>query len=156
MADVASPFQVTTVRPDESGWPAYVSLFADYRAHYDSAPPEPKACDEWLRRHLPSGALTCYLAHNGESCAAMALVLVSPASQRLAVYWQLRDLFVAPQHRRTGVGRAVVTAVVDGARAAGALRVALQTESGNAPAQALYHQMGFEDVTGFVTMTLTI
>jgi ribosomal protein S18 acetylase RimI-like enzyme len=144
---------VGTVRPGEAGWSAYVDLFADYRAHYGVGDPGPGACERWLRTH--AATMHCYLARAPEP-VAMAVVVVSPASLRLGVFWQLRDLFVAPEARRRGVGRAVVTSVATDARAAGALRLALQTESGNAAAQALYHGLGFEDVTGYVQMMLTL
>ena len=156
----ASQVRTSTVHPDDAGWPAYVGLFADYRAHYGGQR-EPERCDRWLREHVGRGRVLCYLATvedgggHGKP-AAMALVVPSPASQSLAVFWQLRDLFVAPAHRRTGVGRAVVTAVADAARSAGALRLALQTETGNLPAQALYHGLGFEDVGGYLQMLLTL
>jgi ribosomal protein S18 acetylase RimI-like enzyme len=146
---------VGTVRPDEAGWAAYVGLFADYRAYYGAGEPEPGASDGWLRTHEATGRVRCYLGRAPEP-VAMAVVVVSPASLRLGVFWQLRDLFVAPEARRCGVGRAVVTSVASDARAAGALRLALQTESSNAPAQALYRSLGFEDVTGYVQMMLTL
>jgi len=146
---------VGTVRPGEAGWPAYVGLFADYRAYYGAAEPEPGAGDSWLRAHEETGRVRCYLARAPEP-VAMAVVVVSPASLRLSVFWQLRDLFVAPEARRRGVGRAVVTSVATDARSDGALRLALQTESSNAAAQALYHGLGFEDVTGYVQMMLTL
>jgi GNAT superfamily N-acetyltransferase len=150
-ADVA----VGTLHPGDADWPAYVALFADYRAHYGAGARDPEACDRWLRIHEATGRLHHYLARAPEP-VAMALVVVSPASMALGDFWQLRDLFVAPEARRHGVGRAVVTSVAADARAAGALRLALQTESGNAPAQALYRGLGFEDVTGYLQMMLTL
>jgi len=155
MPERAAPADVVvgTVRPDEEGWAAYVGLFADYRAHYGAGEPEPGACDRWLRTH--EATVHCYLARAPEP-VAMAVVVVSPASLRLGVFWQLRDLFVAREARRRGVGRAVVTSVATDARAAGALRLALQTESSNAAAQALYHGLGFEDVAGYLQMMLTL
>ncbi|HEX4698537.1 MAG TPA: GNAT family N-acetyltransferase [Actinomycetes bacterium] len=157
MPEPAGPADVVvgTVRPDEKGWAAYVGLFADYRAHYGAGEPEPGASDRWLRTHEATGRVRCYLARAPEP-VAMAVVVVSPASLRLGVFWQLRDLWVARDARRRGVGRAVVTSVATDARADGALRLALQTESSNAAAQALYHRLGFEDVTGYVQMMLTL
>jgi ribosomal protein S18 acetylase RimI-like enzyme len=151
--DRPAEVMIGTVCPGEAGWPAYVGLFADYRAHYGVGDPEPGECDRWLRTH--AATMHCYLARAPEP-VAMAVVVVSPASLRLGVFWQLRDLFVAPEARRRGVGRAVVTSVATDARAAGALRLALQTESSNAAAKALYHGLGFEDVTGYVQMMLTL
>jgi ribosomal protein S18 acetylase RimI-like enzyme len=157
MPEPAAPADIVvgTVRPDEEGWAAYVGLFADYRAYYGAGEPGAGAADRWLRTHEATGHLRCYLARAPEP-VAMAVVVVSPASLRLGVFWQLRDLFVTSEARRRGIGRAVVTSVATDARAAGALRLALQTESSNAAAQALYHGLGFEDVTGYVQMMLTL
>jgi GNAT superfamily N-acetyltransferase len=157
MPEPAGPPEVVvgTVRPDEEGWAAYVDLFAGYRAHYGAGEPEPGTGDRWLRTHEAAGRVRCYLARAPEP-VAMAVVVVSPASLRLGVFWQLRDLFVTSDARRRGVGRAVVTSIAADARADGALRLALQTESSNAAAHALYHGLGFEDVTGYVQMMLTL
>lgn len=148
---------VTRVRPGDEAWAAYVGLFADYRAHYAQAAPEHEASDAWLRTHLASGQLACYLAGTPHGPAAMALVVAgSPASLALGVFWQLRDLWVAPEQRRAGIARAVVMRVADDARQAGALRLALMTETDNLPAQALYGELGFEMVTSHVSMLLTL
>ncbi|MFN2322575.1 MAG: GNAT family N-acetyltransferase [Trueperaceae bacterium] len=57
----------------------------------------------------------------------------------------LVGMYVAPAARRTGVGRALVAAVLDRARAMPGLRqVLLGVEAGNAPARALYEAFGFE------------
>ena len=57
----------------------------------------------------------------------------------------LVGMYVAPAARRTGVGRALVAAVLDRARAMPGLRqVLLGVEAGNAPARALYEGFGFE------------
>ena len=84
----------------------------------------------------------------------MALVAPTAASQRLGHFWQLRDLYVAERHRREGVGRALVTHVRDAAMADGALRVSLTTEADNVRALALYGDLGFEPVHGYVSLSL--
>ena len=84
----------------------------------------------------------------------MALVASTPASLRLGHFWQLRDLYVADRHRRQGVGRALLTRVLDAAAAEGALRVSLTTEADNMGALTLYRQLGFEPVDGYTSMSL--
>lgn len=156
---VAPQVEVAHVGPGHPGWHSYVKLFADYRTHYGRSH-ELDRCGGWLRDLSDAGRITCYLAMTGTgtgaSPAGMALVVPSPASQALGLYWQLRDLFVAPGHRRAGVGLALVSSVSDGARAAGALRLALQTETDNTAALALYHRLGFVDVEGYAAMMLTL
>ena len=86
----------------------------------------------------------------------MANVAVSPASIVLSSFWQIRDLYVAPDDRRHGVGRGLVDAVVGDARAVGAARVSLQTEVGNARALALYRSAGFEVVDEVTMLNLPL
>jgi ribosomal protein S18 acetylase RimI-like enzyme len=55
----------------------------------------------------------------------------------------LISMYVASQHRRSGLAQQLVTAVIDQARVSGALVLRLIVTMGNAPAQRLYRRMGF-------------
>jgi len=55
----------------------------------------------------------------------------------------LEDLFVEEHARATGVGRALVDAALEAARARGARRIALDTNETNLAAIALYERAGF-------------
>ena len=55
------------------------------------------------------------------------------------------NLAVEPEHRRRGVGRALVESVVAAARAAGADTAVLEVRRGNHAAQSLYGKLGFEE-----------
>jgi ribosomal protein S18 acetylase RimI-like enzyme len=55
----------------------------------------------------------------------------------------LYSMWVAPSARRSGVGRALVGAVVAWARSAKARTLVLQVTEGNAPAATLYERAGF-------------
>lgn len=58
--------------------------------------------------------------------------------------WVLvRDLWVAPDHRRAGLARQVLAEVLDWAAARGATTAHLQVEADNAPALQLYASAGF-------------
>ena len=56
---------------------------------------------------------------------------------------EVRALAVAPQAQGQGVGRALMLAVIDQARAAGARRLLLSTQPTMKAAQALYLSLGF-------------
>jgi len=56
---------------------------------------------------------------------------------------EIPGLAVHPSHRRSGLGRALVRAVVRSARARGLERVALHVSTGNHEAIALYASEGF-------------
>ena len=148
--------EVRTVRPGDTGWDAHVGLFADYREHYGQNR-DLRECDLWLRDQLDAGRYYCYLASGaGGRPAGMANVAVSPASMVLSMFWALRDLYVPPDHRQQGVGRAIVDVVVADAKQAGAARVSLQTEVGNDRAMALYRGAGFEVVSELTMLNLML
>ncbi len=58
---------------------------------------------------------------------------------------ELLLLAVAPRYRRAGLGTALLDAVADDARAAGATRLHLEMRAGN-PAAAVYARAGFAEV----------
>jgi len=150
---VSAPLDVVAVQAASPLLPGLAELFGEYRRHYGQ-PDDVDRSRAWLRDQLASGALRGYLAHCGGRPAGMALVASTPASQRLGHVWQLRDLYVAEQHRREGVGHALVAHVRDAATADGALRVSLTTEADNVRALALYGDLGFEPVHGYVSLSL--
>jgi ribosomal protein S18 acetylase RimI-like enzyme len=68
----------------------------------------------------------------------------------------MRDLFVAPGHRRRGIARAILDAVRDAATAASAVRLSLLTEADNEAALRLYAASGYEIVDGYRSLTLQL
>ena len=68
---------------------------------------------------------------------------------RFGIWWAsedclLEDLFVREQARGSGLGRALVDAVVELARARGCRRIELDANDHNASAIALYESLGFD------------
>jgi ribosomal protein S18 acetylase RimI-like enzyme len=61
----------------------------------------------------------------------------------------MNDLYVAPDARGGGVGRRLIEATLDTARARNAPRVRWSTALDNRRAQRLYEQMGAERTTWF-------
>lgn len=57
-----------------------------------------------------------------------------------AVLW---GVYVAPEHRRSGLGRAIVGRAIEEARAMGVEALILSVDAQNAPALALYRALGF-------------
>jgi ribosomal protein S18 acetylase RimI-like enzyme len=91
----------------------------------------------------------------GQACGFITST-VMPASLMLGTAWSIRDLYIAPQHRRRGIARTLLQHVIDDAGAAGAYRVSLQTEAGNTPALTLYTAVGFQPVNGLALLSLTL
>ena len=129
-----------------------VRLFDEYREHYGEVPDSARST-AWLNEHLGAGALIGFLAHRDGEAAGLALVAPVPASLRLGQFWQVRDLFVTPDHRRRGVAAALLSGVRQLALTRGATRLSLATESDNTAALDLYERTGFEPVTGYVSLS---
>jgi GNAT superfamily N-acetyltransferase len=143
-----------TVRPvAEAG--EVCGLFHAYRAHYGHDGPV-TATHAWLREQLAEGRLRIAVATTDGRAAGFVTTAVVPASLTLRAFWLVRDLYVAPEHRCGGVGAALIRHVVDAAREEGALRLSLQTETGNIAALALYEAAGFEPVAGLESLALTL
>lgn len=82
-------------------------------------------------------------------------VLVAERSGRVAGFaalWvsgdeaELADLAVAPEHRRSGVGRTLLRACLREAAVRGAGQIFLQVRESNGAARSLYREAGFHEV----------
>lgn len=86
----------------------------------------------------------------GEDVAEVVLALVDgvPAAtgtlRRLPDRWEVKRLFVGPEHRRLGLARQVLARVEDAARSRGARELFLQTGNRQPDAIALYEGSGWE------------
>ncbi|WP_250033168.1 GNAT family N-acetyltransferase [Paractinoplanes maris] len=142
---------VAWVTPADPGFAGVATLFDEYRVHYGLPPAGPRT-HTWLADQVTTGRFRVAAAAD----QGFATVAVLPASLTLGEAWLVRDLFVPPRARRRGVARALLTHVAEAARAAGARRVSLQTESDNAAALALYASAGFGPVGGLTMLNLPL
>jgi len=92
----------------------------------------------------PSRARIYVARANGKVIAMAALHFTTSTAEGGKVAG-LEDCIVHPEHRRKGVGKALLGHVLERARAEGALRVMLLTDGDNHQAQALYRKAGFGD-----------
>jgi GNAT superfamily N-acetyltransferase len=167
--DVRNPIRESTgtarvetevqVRPLEAPTEAEIaelaSLVDQYRAHYGQAIQAGQTAS-WLRHNLRSGRLAAFIAEMQGEQIGFAVTMDVPASLRLGHYWQIRDLFVVPNRRRLGVARALLDGIHGSAIAAGAQRLAVQTEVDNAGAMRLYEACGFIPVEGYRGLALPL
>ena len=144
---------LTAPSPNELA--ALAELFDLYRVHYGQAP-DAAGSAGWLEQNLRSSRMNAFVAVDNDKFVGFVVTVEIPASLRLAHFWQIRDLFVLPRHRRQGVGHALLESVRAAATASGALRVALQTEEQNDPALALYIGSGYVPMSGYLTLVLPI
>jgi putative acetyltransferase len=66
------------------------------------------------------------------------------------------DLFALPNHRRLGVGGALLDFIRAAAISAGALRLVLRTEADNTSALRLYAESSYTTVEGYRSLTLPL
>ena len=147
--------EVVQMTPSHRVFGQVAALFDDYRVHYGQ-PPSPRSARDWLRGQLAQHRMTVAAAIRAGQACGFITATVMPASLTLGTAWSIRDLYVAPQHRRSGIAHALLQHVVDGARAAGATRVSVQTQAGNAPALGLYTAAGFQPVSGLELLSLSL
>jgi ribosomal-protein-alanine N-acetyltransferase len=95
------------------------------------------ASAELAREHA---VLLVARAHEGEAPVAFVL------AWQVADEFELLDLGTDPAFRRRGVGRALLDALLERARAGGASAVYLEVRPSNAAALALYRAAGFTDL----------
>ena len=86
-----------------------------------------------------------YIAREGGKVIAMAALHFTTSTAEGGKAAWFEDCIVRPEHRRKGIGKALLEYVVAQARAEGALRVMLLTDGDNERAQALYRKAGFGD-----------
>ena len=102
--------------------------------------------DEELARTM--GKLPLILPPHGSAFAAyqngtpMGMVFIRPAGGDV---FEIKRLYVKPDLRGTGTGRALATRAIDAARVLGAGRLVLDSTKNLVDAARLYRSLGFQD-----------
>lgn len=149
-----TPFTIIQATP--SHIEQIAPLFDAYRVFYKQES-DPEATKAFIRARLQNNESIVFLAL-GESNQALGFTQLYPSfdSISMARAWILYDLYVIPEARRNGVGKALL----DRARHLGAETeasyLALDTAVDNFPAQALYESLGWERERDFHTYTLRL
>lgn len=85
-----------------------------------------------------------FVAGTGDEVLGMACAFRPEPGGDVPSTMQLVSMWVAPGHRRRGVGSQLLSAVLEYARAHGESRLGLCVAEGNEPAATLYRAAGFE------------
>jgi ribosomal protein S18 acetylase RimI-like enzyme len=120
-------------------------LLYAFNQEYDDPTPEPEALAERLRELLADGDTRVVLADDD---AGVAVLRLRPSLWSRALEAYLAELYIVPERRGQGLGRALLARALDVAREAGADRIDLGTSEDDVAARALYERMGFTWLEG--------
>ena len=127
---------------------AWEPLWAGYLAFYKATLAEDATDVAWARFHDPAEPMHLLGAYVDGQLTGIVHYLFHRSTWTPGNYCYLQDLFVADGARGLGLGRALIEAVYDRAKAAGASRVHWLTHTTNAQARVLYDQVA--DNPGFM------
>jgi ribosomal protein S18 acetylase RimI-like enzyme len=144
---MADHLDISIVRAEHQHLDLLVPLFDAYRVFYEQ-PADPEAARQYLAARLSNLESVIFLAieesPDGTNGLGFCQLYPSFTSVNMARIWILYDLFVLPEARQRGVGRALMERARHFAQATGASRLELSTAKDNRPAQALYESLGYE------------
>jgi len=118
-------------------------LFNNYAVFYRQ-PSNPEKCRTFLQERFTNEEAIIFVARdkNGESMG-FTLLYPSFSSVRRARIYILNDLYVNENHRKKGVGKALLETAVDFGKKMKAFGLNLETEISNENAQRLYETEGW-------------
>ncbi|MFI1649176.1 GNAT family N-acetyltransferase [Streptomyces avidinii] len=142
-APVPAP-EVSVRAAGEADVEAAAVLFRGYLDFYEVDIEDPDAPRAFLAERIAKDESLVLLADVPDAgTVGFAQVYRGFSSLSLRTAWVLNDLYVAPEGRRTGAGRALLREVLRRAREAGVSGVQLETAYDNTVAQGLYEAEGF-------------
>jgi ribosomal protein S18 acetylase RimI-like enzyme len=121
-------------------------LLHDFNTEYEEITPGPAALAERIRRLLDAGDTAVLLAGDGPD--GLAVVRFRPSIWTVGLECYLAELYVVPQLRGQGRGRALMEAAIELARERGADYMELNTGEDDVAARALYERLGFSNREG--------
>jgi GNAT superfamily N-acetyltransferase len=134
---------VRTAQPADAD--AIGRLLHDFNTEYDDPSPGPTKIAERITRLLAEDTKVL-LAGSGPDGLAVLRFRPSIWTDHLECY--LAELYVVPDRRGQGLGRALMNAVIELARAEGADYLELNTGEDDVAARALYESLGFSNREG--------
>ena len=137
---------IRALTPDDRA--AWEPLWQGYLAFYETILTPATTDTTWTRFHDPEEPMFALGAFIDGKLAGIVHYLFHRTGWSISDNCYLQDLFVTPEARGHGLGRALIAAVVEKAREAGAARVYWHTNETNATARALYDKVAV--FSGFI------
>jgi ribosomal protein S18 acetylase RimI-like enzyme len=127
-------------------------LLHDFNVEYDEETPGPAAIARRMRELLGGGDAVVLLC--GEGPDGLAVLRFRPSIWTAGDECYLAELYVKPELRGQGRGRALMEAVLATARTRGADYIDLNTEEDDTAARALYESAGFANTAYYYELDL--
>ena len=121
-------------------------LLHDFNLEYEQDSPPPPVIAARLRELMATGDTVVLLAGDGPDGLALMRFRPSIWIEKLECY--LGELYVVPERRGQGLGRALMEKVSEVAREKGAGHIELNTSEDDVAARALYEKVGFTNREG--------
>jgi ribosomal protein S18 acetylase RimI-like enzyme len=118
-------------------------LLDRFNREFDEATPGPAALAQRLAELMAVGDTFVLLAE--EPPTGLAVLRLRPALWTQGLECYLAELYVVPERRRRGLGRAIMLGALEIARSRGADSMDLGTDEGDHAAHALYKSLGFRN-----------
>jgi GNAT superfamily N-acetyltransferase len=135
-----------------SDYERWLALWEGYNAFYErsgpAALPAQITAATWGRFFDPAEPMHALVAEHGARLIGLVHYLFHRSTTLLAPICYLQDLFIGPESRGRGVGRALIETVYRRAADAGAARVYWHTHETNTTARRLYDQVA--ERSGFI------
>lgn len=121
-------------------------LLHDFNREFDEPTPGPDILADRVRLLLTEGRNAVLLGGTGPD--GLAVLRFRPAIWSEALECYLAELYVVPDRRGHGLGRALMDAALELARREGAGHMDLGTSEADTAARALYESLGFTNRDG--------
>jgi ribosomal protein S18 acetylase RimI-like enzyme len=116
-------------------------LLHDFNTEYDEITPGPEALANRVRELLAGEDFAVRLV--GSEPRGLVVLRFRPSIWTPGLECYVAELYVQPEHRRQGLGLALMNAALAAARAQGADYVEVATSEDDTGARALYERLGF-------------
>ena len=121
-------------------------LLYDFNTEYDEPTPEADQLAERMRELMAGGDTAVLLGGAGPD--GLAVLRFRPSIWSRALECYLAELYVVPDRRGRGLGRALMNGAIEFAREHGADYMDLNTAETDVAARGLYESLGFSNREG--------
>ena len=144
LGGVSDPYLIRLATPADAA--DIGRLLHDFNREFEDYTPGAEAIAERAKALLERGEITVVLGGEGPDGFAVLRLRPGLTGEGLEAY--LQEMYVAPDRRGQGLGRAVLERAIEVAREAGARSMELATAETDRAARALYESCGFSNLEG--------